>query len=307
MQKILFRADSSSTIGTGHIMRDLVLAKKYPNSKIFFATQDLEGNLNSKILEGGYSVEHLLSNNLDELIELVNKLHIDMIVIDHYGIDYVFEKELKDKTGIKLMVLDDTYEKHYCDILLNHNIYADSTRYKDLVPMNCELRCGEKFTLLREEFLIAKGNKKGFCNETPHILLAIGGADHLNISMQVLRAIDKILNIKIELVTSIANMHLSELRKFSSSKKNITLHVNINYIAKLMSKADFVITTPSVMMNEVLYMNVPFIAIKTANNQKEMYNYLIRNNHIVFSKFHKKEFTNSFIALYEEHRCLKNI
>lgn len=42
---ILFRADSSSTIGTGHIMRDLVLAKQYSDDKIVFATQELDGNI----------------------------------------------------------------------------------------------------------------------------------------------------------------------------------------------------------------------------------------------------------------------
>ena len=52
---ILFRADSSSNIGTGHIMRDLVLAqqleKKYPHATITFAVQNLSGNINHKIKE----------------------------------------------------------------------------------------------------------------------------------------------------------------------------------------------------------------------------------------------------------------
>lgn len=52
---ILFRADSSSTIGTGHIMRDLVLAQQYPEANITFATQDLNGNINHKIIETGYN------------------------------------------------------------------------------------------------------------------------------------------------------------------------------------------------------------------------------------------------------------
>jgi len=34
MKNILFRADSSSTIGIGHIMRDLVLAQKYAKKDI---------------------------------------------------------------------------------------------------------------------------------------------------------------------------------------------------------------------------------------------------------------------------------
>ena len=85
---ILFRADSSSTIGTGHIMRDLVLAKQYPNSKIFFATQNLEGNLNSKIIESGYEVINLSRNAIDELDSLIKKLNIDLLIIDHYEINY---------------------------------------------------------------------------------------------------------------------------------------------------------------------------------------------------------------------------
>ncbi len=48
---ILFRADSSSTIGTGHIMRDLVLAEQFEDAGIVFATRDLPGNINHKIKE----------------------------------------------------------------------------------------------------------------------------------------------------------------------------------------------------------------------------------------------------------------
>ena len=52
-KNILFRADSSSTIGTGHIMRDLVLAQKYAKAghNIIFATQDLNGNINTRLTD----------------------------------------------------------------------------------------------------------------------------------------------------------------------------------------------------------------------------------------------------------------
>ena len=154
MQNILFRADSSSTIGTGHVMRDLVLAEQFKDTNITFATQKLDGNINHKIEEKNYAIEILNSNDIQELDTLIKKLVIDMIIIDHYKIDYSFEKQLKIENPIlKIMVLDDTYEKHYCDVLLNHNISADPKRYKGLIPEYCELRCGSKYTLLRDEFL----------------------------------------------------------------------------------------------------------------------------------------------------------
>jgi len=65
---ILFRADSSSTIGTGHIMRDLVLASKYKDANIIFAVQDLDGNINHKIIEASYKVEILKTNSLEGAI-----------------------------------------------------------------------------------------------------------------------------------------------------------------------------------------------------------------------------------------------
>lgn len=146
--KILFRSDSSSTIGLGHIMRDLTLAKEYQDDEIF-ACQELEGNINEQI---PYPIHTLCSNKPEELIKLIKELSIDFLIIDHYGIDYKAEKNIKEETGVKILSFDDTYEKHFCDILLNHNISADEKKYKDLVPPNCELRCGEKYTLIRGEF-----------------------------------------------------------------------------------------------------------------------------------------------------------
>ena len=292
---VLFRTDSSSTIGTGHIMRDLVLAEQYVNSNIIFATQNLSGNINHKIIEKNYNIEILNSNSCKELNILITTLDIDMLIIDHYGIDYDFEKKLKtNNPRLKIFVFDDTYERHYCDILLNHNVYGDSSKYKNLVPENCELRCGLKYTLLRDEFIIAKKigrqNKKDKSNLD--IFIAMGGADHSNVNTQILEVLKKFKNIHIHVVTTIANMHLESLKCYIENLENATLHINTNQISKLMNKADLAIITPSVTTNEILYLNIPFIAIKTANNQVYMHDYLRENNYMVSKSFNHIELFN---------------
>jgi len=285
LKNILFRADSSSSIGTGHIMRDLVLAKQYPTATITFATQNLDGNINDKIREAGYKLKILNSNDIEELDKLIKILKIDLLVIDHYDIHERQEKQLKiQNPTLKILAFDDTYEKHNCDILLNHNISADKKKYKGLVPKDCELRCGSKYTLLRDEFYEAKKQKTVF--------LAMGGADHKNLNIKILKLLKNFKNLQTTVVTTNANQNLDALKKYVKGKKNITLHINSNKIAKLMKKSDFAIVTPSVTVNEVHFMELPFIAIKTADNQEDIYKYLKQKKFQTLKKFSEKKLKN---------------
>ncbi|RXJ95491.1 UDP-2,4-diacetamido-2,4,6-trideoxy-beta-L-altropyranose hydrolase [Arcobacter sp. AHV-9/2010] len=301
---ILIRADSSSYIGTGHIMRDLVLVKQYTNENIIFATQNLDGNINHKIIEAGYKIELLKSNDFEELNELIKKLNIDMIIIDNYDIDYDFEKRLKEENkNLKIFVFDDTYEKHFCDILLNHNIYADEKKYKKKVPNNCELRCGSKYTLLRDEFLEAKKAKKRVKKKNKTIFLAMGGADHKNLNIKILKVVEKFKkSLKVNLVTTTANKNLEELKGYCKDKKWINLQINSNEVAKLMSKSDFAIVTPSVTANEIFYLDLPMIAIKTAENQIDMYEYLKKKRYLVLKKFNTIKLEKSIYSLLKSFK-----
>lgn len=292
---ILIRSDSSSFIGTGHIMRDLVLAKQYANqNNILFATLELEGNINYKIEEAGYQRILLKSNDFEELDFFIKNFDIDMIIIDHYGIDYNFEKRLKESNNkLKIMVLDDTYKSHYCDILLNHNIYAEEKKYENKLPIDCELRCGKGYTLLRDEFIDIKQKKFNITKgRTKTIFVAMGGSDHSNINLKILDVLSEFRNIKVYVVTTNANKNLNKLKKYCKNKKWISLHINSNKIAELMMQSSFAIVTPSVTLNEIVYLNIPFIAIKTAENQKYMYRFLRNNRLLVIDNFKKISFAN---------------
>ncbi|MEA2047514.1 MAG: UDP-2,4-diacetamido-2,4,6-trideoxy-beta-L-altropyranose hydrolase [Campylobacterota bacterium] len=298
-KNILFRADSSSTIGTGHIMRDLVLAEQFKDANIIFATQDLPGNINYKIKEKNYRIEILNFNDIEELDSLIKELNIDMIVIDHYGIDYDFEKQLKIKNStLKIMSLDDTYEKHHCDILLNHNVSANPTKYVKLVPENCEIRCGAKYTLLRNEFKVIK-KIRGYISEkdTLTVFIAMGGADHSNRNIDILEVINKIGNIKVNVVTTEANKHLKKLYAYIREHENVSLHVNTDKIASLMNESDFAIVTPSVTVNEVLFMKLPFIAIQTVDNQNEIAQYLEDTDFQVLRSFDVKALNDAVTTI----------
>lgn len=285
--KTLIRSDSSSTIGLGHIMRDLVFAKSL-EGEVIFACQNLEGNIISSI---PYEVKILKSNDVDELEELIKTLHVKLLVIDHYGIDAQFEQKIKEAAKVKILSFDDTYEPHHCDILLNHNLSADSKRYKNLVPQKCELRCGSLYTLIRDEF---REEKKQACEKIYNVFIAMGGTDASNITLSILKTLPQELRICV--LTTTANAHLYELQNYVLDKPNIALHVNSNEVAKLLHQSSLAIVTPSVMVHEVLFMEVPFIAIKVASNQDDMFAYLQKQEYPVLKEWDASLFMQLYNA-----------
>lgn len=282
---ILIRADSSSQIGLGHIMRTLVLAAQYPDDTIAYACQDLAGHIMDEI---PYPIYLLHSNNPQELIPLIRSHKIDMVIFDHYGIHADYEKFIKEQTGITVFSLDDTYEPHHCDILLNHNISANANRYAGLVPSHCNLRCGSAYTLIRNEF---KDEKKISREKNYDIFIAMGGADTANLTTNILQTLDDSLSICV--VTTTANAHLNSLKNYIQEKKNIFLYINSHEIAQLLHQSRFAIITPSVMVHEVLYMEIPFVAIKIADNQADMFEYLKHHGYNAI-----EEWTNDSIAQF---------
>lgn len=285
---ILIRTDSSSQIGLGHVMRSLVLAQQYPNNTVAFACQDLAGNIMDKI---PYPKYILTSNDPKELIDLIHTQKIDRVIFDHYDIHAEYEKTIKEQTNVSIMSLDDTYASHHCDILLNHNISADSNRYIGLVPTHCELRCGSEYTLIRDEF---KKEKMIPREKKYDLFISMGGADTANLTTNILKTLDDSQSICV--VTTTANANLDELRNYCQSKRNITLHVNSNEIAKLLHQSSLAIITPSVMVHEVLFMAIPFVALKTAANQDDMVHYLKRHNYPVLEEWNSDSIAQFYHA-----------
>ena len=179
---------------------------------LFFACQDLSGNINKRILKSGYKLEIINSNDIKELDNIIINYNINMIIIDSYDIDYEFEKKLKkNHNNLTILSLDDTYQKHYCDILLNHNISANQKRYKTLVPKHCDIRCGKKYTLLRDEFIQEK--------DILDVALIMGGTDSANMNIDILEVLKQFNNLRIKILSTTANKNIKELEKMYKKKQ----------------------------------------------------------------------------------------
>lgn len=269
--KVLFRSDSSSKIGFGHIKRDLVLAKQY--NDVSFACLNLEGSLIDEI---PYPVYELASESIYELINLIKELKIQLLIIDCYSIDYDDEKLIKLETGVKILSFDDMIMPHYCDILLNVNVFAKESDYQGLVPFECELRCGFSYALIRDEFYEESKIKR---EKIWDYFICLGGTDMKNLSYKI--AIELGKNKQIAIATSSSNKNLKKLKKLSENYPHIRLFVNNENIAKLMNESKKLIISASSLVNEALILKANFKAIAYTKNQEKTAIYLAQKGYEV--------------------------
>ncbi|RKO64059.1 UDP-2,4-diacetamido-2,4,6-trideoxy-beta-L-altropyranose hydrolase [Campylobacter sp. P255] len=269
--KVLFRSDSSSTIGHGHIKRDLLLAKQYQD--VAFACLPLKGSLIDEI---PYPVYELASASIYELINLIKKEKFDLLIIDHYEITADDEKLIKLETGVKILSFDDEIKEHFCDILLNVNAYAKESDYENLVPKYCELRCGFSYALIRDEFYEESKIKR---EKIYDYFICIGGSDPKNISLNVANKLNQ--NKTIIIATTRANSHIKSLQKLSQKNPNIQILIDCPNLARLMNESKKLIISASSLVNEALILKANFKAIAYAKNQEKLAIWLAKKGYEV--------------------------
>ncbi len=270
----------------GHLMRSLVYAKNF--TTVLFASKS-----NEKAFLP-YRVMHI--EDEEEFFDHIESLRPRRVVVDNYDFSLEHEKEFKKRfPDIRLVVFDDDYREHCCDEIVNHNICADKSRYPNpnivtIIP-----------PLIREEFVkIAKRRqrrKKGV-----RLFISMGGVDRHNYNLQVAKVLSHLRDIEIVIATTSANKNIKTLRRYAKGRKNIHLHVDSKEIARLMGDSDIVITAPSTMLAEALFLRVPFIAIKTADNQTEMAAYLKKHHLALLEGLNKTRFLVQFKKLKQRRR-----
>lgn len=269
--KILFRVDSSSRIGLGHLMRCLLLAQRLKEENldidIYFISQNLKGNINKYILEYGFELYIIKSDYTSELINITKELNATLLVLDSYEIDLYMEKEIVNSTNCKTLVFDDNYLPHCTSMVLNHGIQVKKSFYKTLVPKSTKVFCGSKYTLLRDEFF----NKFENDFSSKNIAIILGGNDVYNLSLEVARLLKEIDDsYLITIITTSVNPNIQELK----SEKFFNLYIDINNIAEILSSQSLVICASGGTLFEVMALKKNFINIKVADNQESIIQYL---------------------------------
>ncbi len=293
-RNLFIRVDAGVQIGDGHFLRCLTLANKLKNknNQIIFISNKLPKHFVEKIKKSNFKIykingythiqeeklgkkikTQLIHNDLVETKKIIEKYKnsTNWLIIDHYGIDYVWEKNVRTNIE-KIIVIDDlANRKHNCDILIDQNFYENiEKRYNKLIPNYCKQFLGPKFSLLRPEFFNTRKNLKRK-KQFKRILISFGGSDPSNETKKALLAVvDLRKKYKIDVIVGTNNPNKKQIRKLCSKISSCDFYEQVENISKYMKKADLAIGAGGTTTWERCCLGLPTIITSISKDQKKI-------------------------------------
>jgi UDP-2,4-diacetamido-2,4,6-trideoxy-beta-L-altropyranose hydrolase len=265
---ILFRADASPRIGTGHIMRCLTLAEKLAQQGFaigFVSTPETVATV-PRLARSGYPIHTELPPSAE------------LLVIDHYGLGDEYERTAAARVG-HLMAIDDLpIRRHLCSLLLDQTYGRDAGEWRPLLPPEAVILVGAQYALLRPEF--AKLRRAALTRRSggpaKQILISLGGTDPDNVTGAILAALDGSgLDLAIDVVMGSRSPHLDRIRAQIDGKP-VALHTDLDSLAPLMVQADLAIGAGGTTSWERCCLGLPTVVLEIADNQRDVISHLLK-------------------------------
>ena len=286
-QKILFRADASLEIGTGHVMRCLTLAKALQGAACSFACRAHEGNLIDYIRAQGFAVQVLPlvspswlgASWQEDAAQTAKAGPHDWLTVDHYALDANWETAMRPH-ATRIMAIDDLADRpHDCDLLLDQNLGRNAEDYAGRVPADCPLLLGPSYALLRPEFTMWR--EKSLVRREgglKTLLITMGGVDQHNVTGDILAALKGSAlpgGAEIKVVMGPHAPWLAEVKAAAAVMPwPSEVLVGVSNMAELMAGSDLAIGAAGSTSWERCCLGLPTLALVLADNQREAAGFL---------------------------------
>lgn len=288
---IAFRVDASYEMGSGHVVRSLVLADTITaqGCRVVFVCRLLDGHLISLIRSRGFEVVVLgdgsastkratstdwlgvsQQDDAKHTTEALKGRLIDILFVDHYSLDTAWETLIRPHVG-SIVVIDDLANRdHNCDFLIDQNFRNDNfSCYEALVPDTCKTLLGLRYAILAPEYRAFRKTMSARNGIINRVLVYFGGTDWQNMTTLALKALsqDEFRFLEVDVVVGSNYPFLSDLKELISRRSKTNLHQSLPNLASLMSFADLAIGAGGTTMWERMSMGLNALVISLADNQ----------------------------------------
>jgi len=297
---VFIRADASTLIATGHVIRTLTLADRLRRrgAKVSYVCRELPGNLCNLITQHGFVVHRLpfgperaiaaerLSGyerwlgvdfkiDLEESRSLIDRedQDIDWLIVDHYALDWRWELALRKYVRYILVIDDLEDRKHSCDLLLNQNFCDDADHPQESQNIS-EHRSllGPTFALLRDEFVQERMRLKPQCKKVGRLLVYFGGADPDNETGKALSALELMddSNLSVEVIVGPSNPNSDRVAIQCERMSQVRFHQGVEKMAKMIASCDLALGASGSSTWERCCLGLPALLVAVADNQEQI-------------------------------------
>lgn len=284
---IIIRADASVHIGSGHVMRCLVLAEalKERGYLVSFVCRSQFGDMIDFIKErdfGVFSLDEIIpaiqprnsadylgwlqctiEKDTNDFLSEIN--NADIVVTDHYAIGKEWQSIIRDNLNCRIVAIDDLEREHDADLVVDQTLGREKLSYPNVA---CALT-GCHYALLNPNFSLLR--EQAYQRATPlkvvRILVSMGGVDLPNATLAVLQQLSTLDNIDVTVLLSHRAPHYASVSTFCQTTLNIKQIDFVSDMAKVMLEHDVAIGAPGTTSWERACLGLPSIIIPLANNQ----------------------------------------
>lgn len=271
---LLVRADASTVIGTGHVMRCLALAQAWQDAggQALFALAQSTESIRARLAreQCGVVDSVFVADDLQQTINIARERKCEWVVVDGYQFDADYQRGLKT-ADLRVLFLDDYgHSRHYAaDLVLNQNVAATPALYASR-ERETQLLLGSRYALLRREFSRWSNWQRETSVACHRLLVMMGGSDQANITATVIEGLQqaRVDNLDVTVLVGGSNPHFAELQALAaSSGLEPRLLRDVSNIGEIMAAADIAISAAGSTCWELCLLALPSLLIDVADNQ----------------------------------------
>ncbi|NNJ25328.1 UDP-2,4-diacetamido-2,4,6-trideoxy-beta-L-altropyranose hydrolase [Alienimonas chondri] len=279
--RLTLRADATARSGTGHVMRCLAIAEAWQSAggTATFVAAEIGDGLATLVRDRGFEVERIAAPPGSPADADLSAGHAasaaGWLALDGYHFDAAYKRRVG--RAVPLLLIDDFAADGYeaARLVLNQTLHATPEAYPDAPPES--LLLGPTYTVLRKEFRSFLDHVPPGSGPVVRLLVTLGGSDPDNAAGAVLCALLQLARITtlpaVTLIIGAMSPHADLVRSkaaeltASTGGLTVTVKTAVADMAAEIAAADLAVTAGGLTLQELAFLGVPAVVIRTAENQ----------------------------------------
>lgn len=262
---LFFATEATYAIGFGHFMRCFALAQEAAarGVKSTFVLQQISDPVRQRLagIEANWSMAEpdLLSGCLRQQLDPE-----DWWVVDSYSIDADFLAAIRSRN--RVMVFDDlcALSAYPCDLLVNASQTAHELDYCGKSD-GARLLAGPMWSAIRREFQLPM---QVTSKNSQAMVLMLGGSDPRGLTEPMARyLLSRFPTHSLAVVAGPAYRGLESLQRMVAQMDRLSLHVNPENLAELLTSCDLVVTAAGGSVGELCALGQMAVCLVVVDNQ----------------------------------------